>query len=90
MDLTSAILSEHALPQVVARGLDSGNVFHGLQNPESVREVRAGRIVAQAVLDEYSSAPGFMLRVFVDVDRNPPEVITIYRTSKIKKYRSQP
>ena len=27
--------------------------------------------------------------VFVDVDREPAEVVTAYRTSKIEKYRSQ-
>ena len=25
-------------------------------------------------------------RVFVDVDRDPPEVVTVYRTSKLEKY----
>lgn len=26
------------------------------------------------------------MRVFVDVDREPAEVVTVYRTSKIAKY----
>ena len=28
----------------------------------------------------------FLVRVFVDVDRDPAEVVTAYRTSKISKY----
>lgn len=28
----------------------------------------------------------YLVRVFVDVDRNPAEVITVYRTSKIGTY----
>ncbi len=28
----------------------------------------------------------YLLRVFVDIDRIPPEVVTVYRTSKITKY----
>jgi len=28
----------------------------------------------------------YLLRVFVDVDRVPPEVVTVYRTSKLPKY----
>jgi hypothetical protein len=28
----------------------------------------------------------YLVRVFVDVDRSPAEVITVYRTSKIDKY----
>ena len=41
-------------------------------------------VVAQAV------AAGYLLRVFVDVDRSPPEVVTVYRTSKMEKYRRRP
>jgi hypothetical protein len=29
----------------------------------------------------------YLMRVFVDVDRKPAEVVTAYRTSKIEKYR---
>jgi hypothetical protein len=29
---------------------------------------------------------GFLLRVFIDIDRTPMEVVTVYRTSKIDKY----
>jgi hypothetical protein len=36
---------------------------------------------------EFGEPPGVsLLRVFVDVDRDPPEVVTVYRTSKIEKY----
>jgi hypothetical protein len=28
----------------------------------------------------------YLVRVFVDVDRQPAEVVTVYRTSKIYKY----
>lgn len=28
----------------------------------------------------------YLVRVFVDIDRVPPEVVTAYRTSKIEKY----
>jgi hypothetical protein len=28
----------------------------------------------------------YLVRVFVDVDREPPEVVTAYRTSKLAKY----
>lgn len=46
--------------------------------------MREGRVVAQARMGPY------LMRVFVDVDRSPPEVVTAYRTSKIEKYRSRP
>jgi hypothetical protein len=28
----------------------------------------------------------YLLRVFVDIDRRPAEVVTAYRTSRIEKY----
>jgi hypothetical protein len=28
----------------------------------------------------------YLVRVFVDVDRTPAEVVTVYRTSKMAKY----
>ena len=28
----------------------------------------------------------YLLRVFVDIDREPPEVVTAYRTGKVEKY----
>ena len=28
----------------------------------------------------------YLVRVIVDVDRDMPEVVTVYRTSKIEKY----
>jgi hypothetical protein len=31
----------------------------------------------------------YLVRVFVDIDRSPPEVATAYRTSKVEKYWRQ-
>jgi len=28
----------------------------------------------------------YLVRVFLDVDRRPPDVVTVYRTSKIAQY----
>lgn len=43
--------------------------------------VRNGREVWQSLMPE-----GSLLRVIIDVDRSPPEIVTVYRTSKISKY----
>jgi len=32
----------------------------------------------------------YLFRVVVDIDRDPPEPVTAYRTSKVRKYRSTP
>jgi len=56
-----------------------------LATAEQEFEIRPGRIVLQsrAVMEQ---GKRFLVRVFVDVDREPAEVITAYRTSKISKY----
>jgi hypothetical protein len=78
------LFTEHALEQMAKRGLSELEVRQILVAPESIMPVREGRVVAQAMLEDY------LVRVFVDVDRHPFEVVTAYRTSKIDRYRSLP
>ncbi len=87
--LTDAVLSGHVLAQMARRQVSPADVRAVLSDPEAVLAVRAGRVVAQRVVVFPSGRP-YLLRVFVDVDREPPEVVTAYRTSKIDKYRSTP
>ncbi|NLX05341.1 MAG: DUF4258 domain-containing protein [Phycisphaerae bacterium] len=84
MDLRTAILTEHATARMAKRGISSDTVRALLEGCESVTPVRLGRVVVQGVIG------GQLLRVFVDVDRHPPEVVTVYSTSKIEKYRRSP
>ncbi len=46
--------------------------------------MRPGREVLQSRIALQGKT--YLVRVFVDVDRKPPEVMTVYRTSKIEKY----
>ena len=84
MNLSAAILTVHAREQLAVRSLDESMVLLALAQPDSVTPVRPGRVVAQKRFDQH------LLRVFVDVDRDPPEVVTAYKTSKLDKYRSTP
>ena len=71
---------------VVTRGVTVGSRLRlrtsVLAAPERLFEERPGRVVAQGMIGAY------LLRVFVDVDRTPPEVVTVYRTAKLRKYGS--
>jgi hypothetical protein len=40
----------------------------------------------QSVLLMGATGQEYLVRVFVDIDRDPAEVVTVYRTSKIGKY----
>ncbi|MBI1956595.1 MAG: hypothetical protein HYS38_09405 [Acidobacteria bacterium] len=56
-----------------------------LTEPEQQLQIRPGRMVLQpkVVMEEGKI---FLIRIFVDVDCDPAEVVTAYRTSKISKY----
>jgi len=54
--------------------------------PEQREAVRPGRDVLQSRLELEGGT--YLVRVFVDVDREPAEVVTVYRTSRITKYWS--
>ncbi len=83
MELSGAVITDHAMKQMAKRGISQSEVLRVLASAEEVIPIRSGRIVVQGREEQY------LLRVFVDVDRVPPEVVTAYRTSKIGKYRSE-
>ena len=79
------ILTEHAESEFARRNISRDVVSATLTAPEQRFEVRPGREVFQ------SRVHGQLIRVFVDVDRQPAEVVTAYITSKIQKYwRAEP
>jgi len=84
MGLSEAIIPEHAVQQMARRQIREADLRQVLAAPEHVLPDRTGRVVAQAMIGRY------LLRVFVDVDRTPPEVVTVYRTSQLKKYKVVP
>jgi hypothetical protein len=71
------------------RLIDEAVVRGVLAAPEQRHPVRPDR----DVLPSRIALPGktYLVRVFVDIDRNPAEVVTVYRTSRIARYwRSAP
>jgi hypothetical protein len=80
------VLTAHALAEMARRGVDLSVVASIIARPEQRLGVRPGRDVLQSRVRIDGKA--YVVRVFVDVDRSPPEVVTVYRTSKIGKYWS--
>lgn len=68
------------------RGLSVEVVGSVLNAPEQRLDVRPGRVVLQSRRLVGEPAKTYLVRVFVDIDRRPPEVVTAYRTSKVAKY----
>ena len=81
------LLTDHARFEIGRRGISEGEVSWVLLNPEQTEQQRPGRCVYQAKAVGPDAEKIYLLRVFVDVDRNPAEVVTAYRTSKVEKYR---
>mgnify|MGYP002391604185 CR=1 FL=1 len=79
-------ITEHAEWAMTRRGILRSDVKQVLQNPEQSEFVQPGRCVYQSRIVSGASSMVYLLRVFVDVDQDPPQVVTVYRTSRVQKY----
>ena len=68
------------------RNLTEEIVRHAIENAEQHWEVRKGRAVYQTCLKMDKPEKNYLIRVFVDINREPSEIVTAYRTTKIEKY----
>ena len=84
--VTDYAITLHAMMEMQRRGLDEATVRSVLSAPGQRRQVRLGRVVLQSRITLGAPSREYLVRVFVDVDRRPADVITVYLTSKIAKY----
>jgi hypothetical protein len=83
------VFTSHARFEMGRRGLSEDVIRLVLETPAQRWEVRPGRELLQWVLSVGDPPKDYVIRVIVDVDRTPNEVVTAYRTSKIGKYWRQ-
>jgi len=76
------VITQHAAFEISRRGLGEQTVRRVLAAPE--------QRILQARESTGEPPKSYLVRIFVDVDRSPAEVVTAYRTSKIAKYWRQP
>ena len=84
--ITDYVITSHASYELSRRGLSEDTIRAILAAPEQGFELRPGRMVLQSKISSGQPSKAFLIRVFVDIDRTPAEVVTAYRTSKIGKY----
>jgi hypothetical protein len=77
-------LSHHALEQTEIRGLNPAVVENVLNFPSMIVMEENGVSVYQKLVIECNKE--YLYRQFVNTDKKPPKVITVYKTSKIDKY----
>jgi len=79
-------LSDHAIDEMRRRQVGEEDVARVLAAPEQWETVREGRELFQSRSESGDPPKTYLLRVFVDIDRDPPVVVTVYRTSNVAKY----
>lgn len=79
-------ITDHARFEMERRRISEAEILRVLSAPEQADLVRPGRVVYQSRMEYGESGKIYLLRVFVDTDRQPAEVVTAYRTSKVEKY----
>jgi hypothetical protein len=80
-------ITQHAFWEMSRRNISEDQVRKVLANPGQREKIREGRDILQAKFSE--NGRDYLIRVFVDVDREPPEIVTAYITSKVSKYWSE-
>jgi hypothetical protein len=78
------LVRSYAAFEIRRRGIEEGVVRRILAAPEQRHAVRPGRAVLQSRVA--FAGKTYLLRVFFDIDRDPVEVVTVYRMSRIAKY----
>jgi len=79
-------LTAHAQFEMKRRHISEAEIARVLSFPEQIEMVCPGRAVFQSRVEFGEPGRTYLLRVFVDVDRRPAEVVTAYRASKVEKY----
>jgi hypothetical protein len=81
--ITAYVFTAHARFELARRGISEELVRRVLAAPEQRLIVRPGRVILQS--RTMIEGRMYLVRVVVDVDRQPAEVVTVYRTSKVAR-----
>jgi len=76
--------SKHSIERIKARDISKETIIEILKNPDSFKDESSCMRVYQKIIRQKGKK--FMLRVFVNVCKDPNLIITAYKTSKIEKY----
>lgn len=81
------VITPHARFEMERRGIDAGTVEHVVKNPGQRLPAREGREVLQSQINLEGKI--YIVRIIVETERQPMEVVTVYKTSKKLKYWRQ-
>ena len=75
--------SKHSLEQMEIRNISKDTVLRILENSDQVEEVN-GKKIYQSIVEIGSKK--YLIRVFVNIEKKPNLIVTVYKTSNIKKF----
>ena len=80
------ILTEHAIGEAKRRDISEAAVLEVATTPEQRIAVRGEREVRQSRVTDPASGKLQLIRVVVDRGKDSDTVVTVYRTSRLRKY----
>ena len=82
-------LSEHAQLEIAKRRIPASMLRELLDAPQQVTPGHIGRVIYQSQFN-FGDGKRRLVRAIIDPWTTPPTVVTIYHTSKIRKYWRTP
>ena len=83
-------LTRHAAEEAARRSIPREMLEAVLEKPQQVVPAQGGKKAYQSQV-RFADGRMFLLRVIVDEGSDPATVVTVYRTTKVRKYwRSEP
>jgi len=80
------ILSGHAVFEAKRRDIDEGLIRSMVIKPQQKISSKRGRVIVQGIYQDQIEDKETLLRIIGKETIDKFEVITVYKTSKIKKY----
>lgn len=77
------LIIEHALAEIERRQIRIEDIERTMNYPQQVIILSQVRKIHQSIID--INGKSYLLRLIIDMG-NPNELVTVYRTNKIKKY----
>lgn len=82
--MANYIFSKHALEKIEERGIPMNVVLAVINNIENL--ITEEEMTVHQAIVNFEGEGEYLVRVFVNTIKQPPLVITVYRTSKLEKY----
>jgi len=82
-------ISRHARNEMNRRGISEDLVLAVLQNPGQIVD-EYGNMKAYQSITGSETGKNYLVRVIVNDTVEPEKVVTVYKTSKVKKYWREP